>query len=84
MARIDSREKQPLFYLENLLGVPMEDAYYKEELKLYPSGPQPGYTFRVQSIIAEREVGGEREFLCSFQGYNRKMRTWVKKNDLVE
>lgn len=84
VARIDSREKQALFYLENLLGVPLPDAYYIEELKLYPSGPLPGYTFRVQSIISERKVNNETEYLCSFVNYSRKMRTWVKKSDLLK
>lgn len=69
----------PLYKIEDDASETLEGTFYQEEVQKVDKSDG---VYRIDSILEEKKVRGETQYLVKWKGYSNKFNSWIKTSDL--
>ncbi len=83
IVRVDAGKQPPLYKLEDLKHDPVKGYYYASQLQK-TERPKKGEFFKVEKVLGEKMIRGERYIHVKYLHYGPKFNRWIKEKNLLQ
>jgi hypothetical protein len=78
--KVIPRVPQTVYELSDLKGRPIEGKFYNYELVKVVVSPHT--EFQIDKIVRNRNIGGIKQHLVKWRGYDETFNSWVNASDI--